>query len=160
MPRPAILTLTALDVLLLIAIAGCGGTTSMNSIRVMQSLMVAPATADAQQSANGQVQFTATGTFNMAPTTVMSPPVLWSVGNPSFMTPTPSPMPTPMPSNMSVAVASPPGASIDANGLAQCNGFIGMVTIEATAPADPNMPVSQMSQMTRNVTGMAKMSCP
>jgi hypothetical protein len=67
--------------------------------------------------------------------------------------------PTPM-SNMSMSIASATGPSIDSNGLAQCNGFNGMVTIEATAPADASMTISQMSQMTRNVTGMAKLSCP
>jgi hypothetical protein len=155
MARSATLTLTALNVLLFFFITGCGGTTAMTSTRVMQSLMVSPAAVDAQNFANGQVQFTATATFNMAPMTVMSPPVLWSVGNPSFMSAAPTPT-----SNMSMAVAPPPGPSISANGLAQCNGFTGLVTIEATAPADPNMPISQMSQMTRNVTGMAKLSCP
>jgi hypothetical protein len=154
MARSAALTLTALDVFLFLIMAGCGGT-SMTNVRMMQSLMVTPAAADAQKSPNGQVQFTATGTFSMAPMTVMSPPVLWSVGNPSFMAATPTPM-----SNMSTAVAAATGPSIDSNGLAQCNGFNGMVTIEATAPADPSISISQMSQMTRNVTGMAKLSCP
>lgn len=158
MARSATLTLTALNVLLFLAIAGCGGTAMMTSTRTMQSLMVTPAAVDAHNFANGQVQFTATATFNMAPMTVMSPPVLWSVGNPAFMSATPTPMPMPTPMSMS-AIAST-GPSIDANGLAQCNGFTGLVTIEATAPTDPNMPVSQMSQMTRNVTGMAKLNCP
>jgi hypothetical protein len=154
MARSTTLTLTALDVLLLLAIAGCGGTgTNMtNSVRLMQSLMVTPASADAQNFANGQVQFTATGAFNMSPMTVMSPPVLWSVGNPSFMSASPTPM--------SMAMATSGGPSIDGNGLARCNGFAGIVMIEATAPADPNVSISQMSTMMRTVTGMAHMMCP
>ncbi|HEV8494669.1 MAG TPA: hypothetical protein VGR76_20490 [Candidatus Angelobacter sp.] len=54
----------------------------------------------------------------------------------------------------------PAGVSVDMNGLAQCSGFTGMVTIEATAPMDPNMPLSKMTMMTMNVTGMAQLTCP
>jgi hypothetical protein len=32
-----------------------------------------------------------------------------------------------------------------------------MITIEATAPMDPNMP---LSKMTMNVSGMAQLTCP
>ncbi|HEX3094394.1 MAG TPA: hypothetical protein VHW72_17290 [Candidatus Angelobacter sp.] len=46
------------------------------------------------------------------------------------------------------------------NGLAQCSGFTGMVTIEATAPMDPSMPLSKMTMMTMNVSGMAQLTCP
>jgi hypothetical protein len=152
MARSAALTLTAFDILLCLAMAACGA--SMTNLRMMQSLMVAPSSADAQKS-NGQVQFTATGTFSMAPTTVMSPPVLWSVGNPSFMAATPTPM-----SNVAPSAVSATGPSIDSNGLAQCNGFNGAVTIEATAPSNPNITISQMSQMTQNITGMATLICP
>jgi hypothetical protein len=157
MARSAALALTALDILLFLIMAGCGGTSTTN-VRMMQSLMVAPSAADAQKFSNGQVQFTATATFNMAPTTVMSPPVLWSVGNPAFMSATPTPMPSPMPMSMSAAAST--GPSINANGLAQCNGFNGTVTIEATAPANPSITISQMSQMTQNITGMATLICP
>jgi hypothetical protein len=43
---------------------GCG-TSDPN--RALQSISVAPATADAQSFPNGQVQFTATGTFSRPP---------------------------------------------------------------------------------------------
>jgi hypothetical protein len=117
----------------------------MNNPRQLTSLMVTPSAADAQKFPNGQVQFMATGAFNMAPMSVMSPVVRWSIGNP-FATPTPMPM--------------SPSPSIDANGVAQCNGFVGIATIEATAPADPNASISQMNVMTRNVSGMAQLICP
>jgi hypothetical protein len=35
-----------------------------------------------------------------------------------------------------------------------------MVMIEATAPMDPNMPLSKMTMSTMNVTGMAQLTCP
>jgi hypothetical protein len=54
----------------------------------------------------------------------------------------------------------PAGVSINQNGLAQCSGFIGMITVEATAPMDPNMPLSQMSMNSMNASGMAQLTCP
>jgi len=125
-----------------LAIAGCGGS-MMSSSRQMQSLTVTPASADAQAFPGGKVQFTAMGTFNMAPNTVMSPPVVWSIGSP-FSSP---------PVNM-------PAASVDANGLAQCNSFVGKVLVEATAPTEPEIPILQMTSMTSTVTGTAQMTCP
>ncbi len=59
---------TVLATLLLVALAlqalGCG---SSNSNRILESMTITPANADAQNFANGQVQFTATGTFSKAP---------------------------------------------------------------------------------------------
>jgi hypothetical protein len=152
MVRSATLLLAALNFLLLVAIGGCGSSSMMNSsnARQLQSLTVTPASADAQNFANGQVQFSAMGMFNMAPTTMMSVPVRWSIGNPFAAQPMP----------MSMSVGMVPAASIDGNGLAQCNGFTGIATIQATAPADPSMPLSQMSSMTKTVAGMAQLTCP
>jgi hypothetical protein len=122
--------------------ASCGGNSmmTMNSTRQMQSITLTPTTADPMAS-NGMVQFTAMGNFNMAPMSA-SVPVRWSLGSP-FST-----QPAPM------------GVSISANGLAQCSGFMGIITVEATAPMDPNMPLSQMSMSSKNVTGMAQLTCP
>ncbi len=121
--------------------ASCGGGSMMMiSTRQMQSITVSPMAADPMAS-NGMVQFTAMGNFNMAPMAA-NVPVRWSLGNP-FST-----QPAPM------------GVSINQNGLAQCSGFMGMITVEATAPIDPNMPISQMSMNTMNVTGMAQLTCP
>lgn len=124
-----------------LGLAGCGGST-MSSSRQLQSLTVTPASADAQASPGGKVQFTAMGTFNTAPIT-MSPPVLWSIGSPFG----------PAPVNM-------PAASVDANGVAQCNGFVGKVLVEATAPTEPEIPLLQMTSMTITVSGTAQMTCP
>ena len=124
----------------LLSVSCGGGSMMMTSNRQMQSITVSPMAAD-PMSSNGMVQFTAMGNFNMAPMTA-NVPVRWSLGNP-FST-----QPAPM------------GVSINQNGLAQCSGFMGMITVEATAPMDPNMPMSQMSMNTMNVTGMAQLTCP
>jgi hypothetical protein len=124
-----------------LGIAGCGGST-MNSSRQLQSLTITPASVDAQAFPGGKVQFTAMGTFTMAPMTVMSPPVVWSIGSPFGSPPV------------------MPAASVDANGLAQCNGFVGKVIVEATAPAEPEIPLLQMTSMTITVSGTAQMTCP
>ena len=140
---PALALFTSLLLIFFyLGVAGCGGST-MSSSRQLQSLTVTPASADAQASPGGKVQFTAVGTFNMAPITVVSPLVLWSIGNP-FGSP---------PMNM-------PAASVDANGLAQCNGFVGKVIVEATAPTEPEIPLLQMTSMTITVSGTAQMTCP
>jgi len=121
--------------------ASCGGNSMMmSSTRQMQSITVSPMAAD-PMSSNGMVQFSAMGDFNMAPMTA-NVPVRWSLENP-FST-----QPTPM------------GVSINQNGLAQCSGFMGTITVEATAPTDPNMPLSQMSMSSMNVSGMAQLTCP
>ena len=121
--------------------ASCGGNSMMMaSNRQMQSITVTPMSADAMAS-HGMVQFSAMGNFNMSPMTA-NVPVRWSLGSP-FST-----QPAPM------------GVSIDQNGLAQCSGFMGMITVQATAPMDPNMPMSQMSTNSMNVTGMAQLTCP
>jgi hypothetical protein len=120
--------------------ASCGGNSMMSSTRQMQGITVSPMAAD-PMSSNGMVQFSAMGNFNMSPMTA-NVPVRWSLGNP-FST-----QPAPM------------GVSINQNGLAQCSGFMGMITVQATAPMDPNTPLSQMSMNSMNVTGMAQLTCP
>jgi hypothetical protein len=125
----------------LLLVASCGGNSMMMmSARQMQSITVSPAAADPRNS-GGMVQFTAMGNFNMDPM-MAATPVRWSVGNPFSAQPVPA------------------GVSVDMNGLAQCSGFTGMVMIEATAPMDPNMPLSKMTMNTMNVTGMAQLTCP
>ncbi|HEY2169336.1 MAG TPA: hypothetical protein VGJ30_06895 [Candidatus Angelobacter sp.] len=137
-PAAVLVPLTAITFLLTVS---CGGNSMMmSSTRQMQSITVTPMSADAMVS-NGMVQFSAMGNFNMAPMSA-NIPVRWSLGSPF------SGQPAPM------------GVSISANGLAQCSGFMGMITVQATAPMDPNMPLSQMSMSSMNVTGMAQLTCP
>ena len=99
---------------------GCGSSSMSNSNRVLQSMTVSPAAADAQNFANGRVQFMATGNFSKPPSpqqVTFQPPYTggWSV----------------MGSGMQ------PIATIDANGLAQCvPGAAGQATVVATATAN------------------------
>jgi hypothetical protein len=134
----AALLVPAVAIALLLTVSCGGGSMMMTSTRQMQSITVTPMTADPMAS-NGMVQFSAMGNFNMAPMSA-NVPVRWSLGN--------STQPTPM------------GVSINANGLARCSGFMGTTTVQATAPMDPNMPLSQMSMNSLNVTGMAQLTCP
>lgn len=146
------LVLFSLAVLLSLSIIACSnGMMTAISARQMQSITVTPTSAVAQNFPGGQVQFTATGHFNMDPMTA-TPQVLWTVGSPFPMMPMSS-----MSSSMTTPTASE--VSISANGIAQCNGFVGTVTIQATAPMDPNMSLSQMSSMIGNVTGTAQLTC-
>jgi len=137
---PALICTSVVLILTAAIVAGCGGST-MNNGRMLQSLTVTPASADAQNFPGGKVQFTATGTFNMAPTTVMSPPVIWSIQNPSGM-------------------PTMPQATIDPNGLAQCNAFVGTTLAAATAPTEPEIPLIGMPPSTPTVSGTATLICP
>jgi len=113
---------TVLATLLLVALAlqalGCG---SSNSNRILESMTITPADADAQNFANGQVQFTATGTFSKAPSrqqVTFQPPY---TGGWSLMT------------TNSASIAT-----INQNGMAQCvpGGAAGTVTVQAMASAN------------------------
>jgi len=127
----------------LLSILACGGNTHVMGAlppRQLMSVTVTPATATAQNTFR-QVQFSAMGSFNMAPMSAV-PQVTWSIADPSMM--------------MSV----PAGVTINQNGLASCSTFSGMVTVQATASMDPSMSMSQMGMMTSNVTGTAQLTCP
>jgi hypothetical protein len=105
--------------LLLTALAlGCGSTS--NSNRALQSITVTPAGAEAQNFPNGQVQFTATGTFNKAPSPdqlTFQPPYTggWAL----------------------MGAGSAAIATISPTGLAQCvPGAAGSAIVVATASAN------------------------
>lgn len=147
MTRPEASILAASSLALCISFVACGGNSMLIGAVApsqLQSITVTPQNAMAQNFTNKQVQFTATENFNFPPGPGNTP-VLWSIGNPFSMDP---------------AQPTPAGVSVDANGLATCTTFSGTVTIEATAPQDPNLPLSQMTMMTRSVSGMAQLTCP
>jgi hypothetical protein len=139
MRKSSVIIIFPIAAIFLLAVS-CGSNSMMMSTRQLQSVAVSPSSAVMATSSNGMVQFTAMETYTMAPMTA-NLRVRWSLGSP-FSTPAPT------------------GVSIDANGVAQCSGFNGMIMVEATSPMDPNMPVSQMSMNTMNVTGMAPLTCP
>jgi len=129
--------------LLISMILGCGSSffISSNNGRLLIVVSVDPPTADPMTFPNGQVQFTAQGTFNMAPTAVNSiPGVIWTIDHPAFS-----------------MLPDSGNAFIDANGQAHCApGFIGHAQVFATAAANPNQAVS----MQNKVVGTAMLTCP
>ncbi len=134
MPTLQIFSLAAGALALMLSV-GCGGMSS-NSPRVLQSINVTPATADALNFPNGQVQFGATGNFSMPPTPVTPLTVsIWTSSAPSI-------------------------ATVDPNsGVGQCvPGASGTATITAKAPSGgPDMPMPGTAVL---VSGTAQLNCP
>jgi len=130
----------AISGLVMIALlAGAVGCGSMNpsSNRVLESMALSPASADAQSS-QGQVQFTAIGTFSKAPSPA---PV-------SFVTPFTG---TWFSSNSNVA-------TITQSGLATCvSGAAGTVNIMATASTNSGTGTQETST---SVSATATLTCP
>ena len=121
-----------------IATLGCG---SMNSTpnRVLQSVEVSPTRADAQAFPQGQVQFTATGTFSTPPS------------------PAPVPVPFVAPYPGSWISSNPNIATINDSGVAQCvAGTSGTVTVTALVSSNS----AKGTQMSTGVSGTAKLTCP
>jgi hypothetical protein len=117
---------------------GCG--TSSSSNRVLQSIAVTPATADAQSS-NGQVQFTATGTFSKAPS---SAPVTFAAPYSGSWSADPT---------MATLVGTGTGTA-----TFQCvAGVSSVVTIKATASTNAATGTGATSTA---VSGTASLTCP
>ena len=124
---------------LTLATLGCG------SGRKLQTVSLSPPTADAKNFPNGQVPFTATGTFSQppSPVTLTSKDVVWCVvdqkgGCVGFIN---------------------PGVIVDQNGMAQCNPtFVGTATVLAGNGATTSANPDGGSQL--KVFGLAQMTCP
>jgi hypothetical protein len=122
-------------------VASCG------SGHELHSLSITPSTADAKNFSNGAVQFTAMGSYGSGQPIVAN--ALWWTFTP-WTVPPPSDAPTP---------PTPPTFSITAEGVATCFG-VGTFTLWATAPANQNEPISQMTQHTAQVSATAQLTCP
>lgn len=124
-------------VFLLVAAAsvlGCG------SSRRLKSITITPANADAQNYPGGQVQFTASGTYTDG-SKVNPLGVVWWGGQPW----------TKMPWII----------QLDSNGLASCGSAQpGTYSVLATAPLDPNVPLTQMNMSTPQLSATAQLTCP
>lgn len=140
------LAISAVFFLAMVA-GGCGGGTpfsrnqfASDAQHLLVSITVTPATANAQDSPHGQVQFAATGHFSDRTSAPIQ--VMWSA-NPPF-----------------TSVAD--SFLLSNTGVGQCvaNGLTGNLPVFATAPADPKLPLSQMTVFTNNVTGTAQLTCP
>jgi hypothetical protein len=117
---------------------GCGSGSQLRSVSV------SPSAADAKNFANGQVQFSAVGTFNNSsmPQPLNNNQITWCVGTRAGA----------CAGNINL------GATVTANGMAACvPGFSGTATILA-GKAKPAMSPDQGQQMT--VFGAAQLSCP
>ncbi len=126
----------------------CGSSNpNENSQRQALSVSVTPATASAP--ANGRVQFTATGTYNTAPTVVNPLQATWVVLGPSN--------------------APTTEVTINTNGLAQCSSAAsGSYTVGAWVvqySGNPPTPICNVISPFGNpcgdsVLGMAQLTCP
>ena len=142
MSRSKACMVAASVLLIALALAGCSSFLVVASNgRLLVALSVNPNSIDPVNLSNGQAQFTATGTFNMSPTTVEPMTnVVWTIDRPAFS-----------------AMPDSGHAFIDTNGVAHCaQGFIGTAQVFATAPANPDQPLSTQNQ----VVGSATLMCP
>ncbi|MBZ5599574.1 MAG: hypothetical protein LAN83_14785 [Acidobacteriia bacterium] len=140
MPKFWVLLLSIVFLLGSLGSLSCGSMN--NNQRLLQSIMVTPAAADAQNFPNGQVPFTATGNYSAPPTPASVFVATWCVHDSNG------------------CMGGTPGATVDANGLAQCDsGFIGTVEIAAIASNGAGAPV-RMGDTGAAVAGTAQLTCP
>lgn len=129
--------------LALLAALGCGGSFFIagGDGQLLVVVSVHPVFVDANQFPNGQVLFTAQGTFNESGAAVDPlTSVVWTIDRPAF--------------SLKPDLGH---AFIDQNGLATCApGFVGAVQVFATAAADPRLAMSAQNA----VVGTAHMVCP
>src|SRR5260370_23480228 len=126
--------------LLLTAVVTISLGVGTNPNRMLESISISPAIAQAQ---NGQEQFVTTGTFSATPVTVTPLAVNWS-GPPLPLNP------------VACTPNSCPG--IDNQGLATCGPLSGKITIMASAPRDPKLPL--FTQNVPMVSATASLVCP
>jgi hypothetical protein len=110
----------------------------------LQSIAISPGTADAKSYPNGQVQFTATGTYSDG-TQVKPLTALWTPGIPWALDPQ----------------NAWPALQMNDTGLVSCGKALSSTyTIYAAAPLDPHFPVSKMTMGTPQLTATAQLTCP
>lgn len=121
----------------------CGMNSDPSSGRQLLSITLSPATADAQDYPNGQVQFTATGYFNSAPYTVAPFSAGWGTC-------------------YQAAVTS--AISVNSTGVAQCaSGAVGTYTVWANGvpfPYGANCLAMTTCGGGCFVAGTAQLTCP
>ncbi|HEY3975490.1 MAG TPA: hypothetical protein VGM18_20995 [Candidatus Sulfotelmatobacter sp.] len=136
MNRSASLFVWPLVLIAALLSCGCG------SRRQLQSVTLSPGSADAKDFSNGQVPFTATGTFSKAPSPAQltSQDVQWCIGS-------------------SDGACEPAGMtypSVDQNGAAQCGPtFVGTVIVLA-GTAEPGVSDAAVFKP----FGSAELTCP
>lgn len=131
--------------LLLLATLGCGGN------HQLQSITIQPATADAKNFPNGQVQFTTTGMYSgsSVPVPLTSNELTWCYGGTTAQASSLQGMCAGNIANF---------AGVDQNGIAECSPtFQGSVYILAGTPSRSPTPVGE-SQL--RLYGAAQLTCP
>ena len=131
-----------LALVLLAAFAlSCGSSMNSNSAHLLQSIALSPATADARDYPGGQVQFTATGFYNVDPKTV-----------------------TPLTAGWGSCYQNAPtsAVSVSSAGLAQCaSGAAGTYTVFADdASGSVNCTAITACGGGCQVSGSARLTCP
>jgi len=130
--------LAVLVAVLAVQMLGCGAMNSTSAPnRVLQSMTLSPANAEAQNFSSGQVQFTAIGTFSQPPS--------------------PAPVPFVVPYTGTWSVSDSSVATIDQSGVAKCvSGVAGTVTIMAIASSNS----AHGTQMSTAVSSSTTLICP
>lgn len=109
---------------------GCG---SASSPRQLQSMTLAPASADAQNFPNGQVQFTATGMFTQPPSPAPATPASWNLSDPTL-------------------------ATVSQSGIAQCkSGAVGTTEVLALGGSAPCQGTGCTAPV---ISATAQLTCP
>jgi len=120
----------------------CGGGSMQQPLRQLQSITISPASTSVPSGS--QAHFTATGNFNQPPNPVTPLDVIWKVTalNPS-------------------APGCPLKGVCINDGQTLCNGYTGVATIQATAPADPNIPLNSINgdPSIPIIIGTAQLNC-
>jgi len=137
-----ILSFFALAVVASLALS-CGANSDPSSNRQLLSIALSPATADAQDYPDGQVQFMATGYYNTAPYTVAPLSAGWGT---------------------CYQEASTSAISVSRSGLAQCaSGAVGTYTVwanDAPFPLGANCLAMTACGGGCFVAGTAQLTCP
>jgi hypothetical protein len=105
----------------------------------MVSISLSPAAAAAHDYPNGEVQFSATGNYNQAPSTAPIQPAMWSVVTPQNSAPT-----------------------ISQSGLAQCGAAVGSFMVVAYAVTAPSIAQTNQNLIHANKVQLASqtLNCP
>ncbi len=122
--------------LVLFCLAFCLSTACSTSGRQLQSIQIQSATN------NGQIQFTAVGTFSMAPITVEPLPVQWSPG-----------LFAPPPPNLQYALTTQPY-------VLRCMTALEPLQVSAAAPSHPRAPNQGSLPFEQMITASKAASCP
>lgn len=104
---------------LILWLAGCGGSTP----RRLLSMTITPENVSSTSASSG-VQFSVVGTYNTDPKVQVPPAVAWEL--------------------FAGLLPKPDGVTVDQNGFAKCQGFVGTAPLVAMAPFDPRIGLSQV----------------